>query len=94
MAMFGMGVILGPTIGPFLGGYLVTNYSWPVIFYVNIPIGIIAIFLTLNYIRDNPFEKKTDASVDWLGIIFLIIGIGYLAGYRWNYRIYHQRINH
>jgi DHA2 family multidrug resistance protein len=78
MAMFGMGVILGPTIGPFLGGYLVTNYSWPVIFYVNIPIGIIAIFLTITYIRDNPFEKKTDASVDWLGIILLIIGIGSL----------------
>lgn len=78
MAMFGMGVIVGPTIGPYLGGYLVYNYTWPVIFFVNIPIGIIAVFLTLTYIRDNPFEKKTDASVDWLGIILLIIGIGSL----------------
>ena len=73
-----MGVIVGPTIGPYLGGYLVYNYSWPVIFFVNIPIGILAIFLTLTYIRDNPFDKKTDASVDWLGIILLIVGIGSL----------------
>lgn len=78
MAMFGMGVIVGPTIGPYLGGYLVYNYTWPVIFYINIPIGIIAVFLTLNYIRDNPFEKKSDNSIDYLGILLLIIGIGSL----------------
>ncbi len=78
MAMFGMGVILGPTIGPFLGGYLVYNYTWPVIFFVNIPIGILATFLTLTYIRDNPFEKKTNTGIDWLGIFLLIVGIGSL----------------
>ncbi len=78
MAMFGMGVIVGPTIGPYLGGYLVYNYTWPVIFFINIPIGIIAVFLTLTYIRDNPFEKKSDDSVDYLGILLLIIGIGSL----------------
>lgn len=78
MAMFGMGVIVGPTIGPYLGGYIVYNFSWPVIFYINIPIGITAIFLTLNYIRDNPFEKKSDTGIDWLGIILLIAGIGSL----------------
>jgi DHA2 family multidrug resistance protein len=76
--MFGMGVIVGPTIGPYLGGYLVYNYTWPVIFFINIPIGIVAIFLTLTYIRDNPFDKKTDSSVDYLGILLLIIGIGSL----------------
>lgn len=78
MAMFGMGVIVGPTIGPYLGGYLVYNYTWPVIFFVNIPIGIIAVFLTLTYIRDNPFEKKEDTGIDYLGIILLIVGIGSL----------------
>jgi DHA2 family multidrug resistance protein len=78
MAMFGMGVIIGPTIGPFLGGYLVYNYSWPVIFYVNIPIGIIAVFLTLTYIRNNPFEIKQDSGIDFLGIFLLIVGIGSL----------------
>ncbi|HQV78498.1 MAG TPA: DHA2 family efflux MFS transporter permease subunit [Chitinophagales bacterium] len=78
MAMFGMGVIVGPTIGPYLGGYLVYNFSWPIIFYINIPIGILATFLTLTYIRDNPYEKKSGSSVDWFGIILLIIGIGSL----------------
>ncbi|HQO31721.1 MAG TPA: DHA2 family efflux MFS transporter permease subunit [Chitinophagales bacterium] len=78
MAMFGMGVIVGPTIGPYLGGYLVYNYSWPVIFYINIPIGIIATFLTLTYIRDNPYEKNSGNGIDWLGIILLIVGIGSL----------------
>jgi len=78
MAMFGMGVIIGPTIGPYLGGYLVYNYSWPIIFFVNIPIGILATFLTITYIRDNPFERREDSSIDWLGIFLLIIGIGSL----------------
>ena len=78
MAMFGMGVIVGPTIGPYLGGYLVYNYTWPIIFFINIPIGILAVFLTLTYIRDNPFDKPTSDSVDWLGIILLIVGIGSL----------------
>lgn len=78
MAMFGMGVIVGPTIGPYLGGYLLYNFSWPIIFYINIPIGIIATFLTLTYIRDNPYEKNNGTGVDWLGIILLIVGIGSL----------------
>ncbi len=78
MAMFGMGVIIGPTLGPVVGGYLIDHYSWPAIFYVNIPIGIAAVFLTLNFIKDNPFDKPDDKGVDWLGIILLIIGVGSL----------------
>lgn len=78
MAMFGMGVIVGPTIGPYLGGYLVYNYDWPIIFFINIPIGILATFLTLTYIRDNPYEKRTNRKVDWLGIFLLIVGVGSL----------------
>lgn len=78
MAMFGMGVIVGPTIGPYLGGYLVYNYDWPIIFFINIPIGILATFLTLTYIRDNPYETRTNRKVDWLGIFLLIVGVGSL----------------
>ena len=78
MAMFGMGVIIGPTLGPVVGGYLIDHYSWPVIFYVNVPIGIAAVFLTINYIKNNPFENKDEKGIDWLGIILLIIGIGSL----------------
>mgnify|MGYP003524983983 FL=1 len=59
MAMFGLGVIVGPTVGPVLGGYLVDNYSWPVIFHVNVPIGIIATILTLKYIKDNQIGRAS-----------------------------------
>jgi DHA2 family multidrug resistance protein len=78
MAMFGMGVIMGPTLGPVVGGYLVDHYNWPVIFLVNVPIGIVAFFLTIQFIRDNPKQAKPSGSIDWLGMFLLIIGIGSL----------------
>lgn len=78
MAFFGMGVILGPTLGPVTGGYLIDNYEWPVIFTVNIPVGIIAFFLTLYFIKDNPYMKKPTKGMDWLGLVLLIAGIGSL----------------
>jgi len=77
-AMFGMGVILGPTLGPVLGGYLIDHFNWPIIFYVNVPIGITAFLLTLQFIRNNPHQVKSSARVDWLGMFLLIAGIGSL----------------
>ena len=75
-AMYGLGVIMGPTLGPTLGGFLIENYSWPMIFFVNIPVGILAAFLTFTFIRDvnyvTPEMRKT--KIDWIGIILLIIG--------------------
>jgi len=77
-AMFGMGVILGPTIGPVLGGYLIDHYEWPAIFYVNVPIGITATILTIKFIRNNPHQQKQKGKMDFAGILLLIIGIGSL----------------
>lgn len=78
-AIYGMGVIVGPTLGPPLGGYLVENYSWPYIFYINIPLGIIATFLTLTYVKSPKYGEKLKADqVDWWGIIFLMAFIGSL----------------
>ena len=58
-AIYGMGVIVGPTLGPPLGGYLVDNFSWPYIFYINVPIGIIATFLTIAIDKiENDTNKK------------------------------------
>lgn len=79
-AIFGAGVVLGPTIGPALGGYIVDNMSWQWIFYVNIPLGLTAIPLALNYISgkkevQDPQNKKP---VDWWGIALLCIGVGSL----------------
>lgn len=78
-AIYGMGVIVGPTLGPPLGGYLVDNFSWPYIFYINIPIGIIAAALTILFVRSPKYGEKLKASqVDWIGIILLTTFIGSL----------------
>lgn len=74
-----LGVIVGPTLGPPLGGYIVDNYSWPYIFYINIPIGVIATLLTLQFVKSPKYAEKVKAKyVDWLGIFLLIVAIGSL----------------
>lgn len=78
-AIYGMGVIVGPTLGPPLGGYIVDNFSWPYIFYINIPIGIIAAFLTVMFVRSPKYGDKLKANqVDWIGILLLTVFIGAL----------------
>jgi DHA2 family multidrug resistance protein len=78
-AIYGMGVIVGPTLGPPLGGYIVDRFSWPYIFYINIPIGIIATLLTLTFIKSPKYGTKLKANqVDWWGIFFLASCIGSL----------------
>ncbi len=78
-AIYGMGVIIGPTLGPPLGGYIVDNFSWPYIFYINIPIGIIATLLTLQFVKSPKYaEKSTAKDVDWLGIALLATAVGSL----------------
>lgn len=78
-AIYGMGVIVGPTLGPPLGGYLVDHFSWPYIFYINIPIGIIATFMTILFVRSPKYGEKLKVNqVDWWGIILLTTFIGSL----------------
>lgn len=78
-AIYGMGVIVGPTLGPPLGGYIVDHFAWPYIFYINIPIGIIATILTILYVKSPKYGEKLKANqVDWWGIIFLATFIGSL----------------
>jgi len=78
-AIYGLGVIVGPTLGPPLGGYIVENYSWPYIFYINIPIGVIATLLTLQFVRNpNYGTKSAVADIDWLGIALLAASVGSL----------------
>jgi DHA2 family multidrug resistance protein len=78
-AIYGLGVIIGPTLGPPLGGYIVDHFSWPYIFYINIPIGIVATLLTLQFVRSPKYaEKKKLHEVDFLGIILLAITVGSL----------------
>lgn len=78
-AIYVVGVIIGPTLGPPLGGYIVDHFSWPYIFYINIPVGVIAALLTLQYVRSPKYGEKRPASqVDWLGIGLLTMAVGSL----------------
>jgi len=78
-AIYGLGVIIGPTLGPPLGGYIVDHFSWPYIFYINIPIGVIATLLTLSFVRSPKYSEKSKAKdVDWLGIALLAVAVGSL----------------
>lgn len=78
-AIYGLGVIIGPTLGPPLGGYIVDHYTWRDIFYINIPVGIIATILTLQFVRSPKYaEKKGRGEIDWWGIALLAIAVGSL----------------
>ncbi|SEM51037.1 MFS transporter, DHA2 family, multidrug resistance protein [bacterium A37T11] len=78
-AIYGLGVIVGPTLGPPLGGYIIENYSWPYIFYINVPLGIIAAVLAMEFVRSPKYgEKKSASEVDWLGIVLLATTVGSL----------------
>jgi DHA2 family multidrug resistance protein len=78
--LFGMGLILGPTLGPTLGGYIIDNFSWPLIFTINIPIGIVATLLSLTFIgrKEGEGKNKKNIEIDYTGILLLTVGIGFL----------------
>lgn len=76
-AIFGLGVVIGPTLGPTLGGYITDHYAWPWVFFVNLPLGVIAVLLALSYIPPYPATNRSGA-VDWWGILFLTVGVGSL----------------
>jgi MFS transporter, DHA2 family, multidrug resistance protein len=76
-ALFGLGAVVGPTIGPTIGGYITDHASWRWIFYVNIPVGAVAAFLTYTYVNKTPKDGK-GKPIDWWGIALLAIAVGSL----------------
>ncbi|HEY0245992.1 MAG TPA: DHA2 family efflux MFS transporter permease subunit [Mucilaginibacter sp.] len=76
-ALFGLGAVVGPTVGPTIGGYITDHTSWRWIFYVNIPVGAVAAFLTYTFVHKTPKEEK-GRPVDWWGIALLAIAVGSL----------------
>src|SRR2546425_5607185 len=77
MAIFGVGVMVGPTLGPTVGGWITDTYGWPWIFYINIPFGMLALALTLTFIQDSRHQEKAER-VDYVGLLLLAAGIGTL----------------
>ncbi len=78
-AIFGLGAALGPSLGPTLGGFITNQWSWPWIFYVNVPLGIMAGFLCWSYLREPPVGSvRRTQGVDWAGIVLLIVAVGTL----------------
>jgi DHA2 family multidrug resistance protein len=75
MAFWGVGVMVGPTLGPTLGGWLTDNYSWPWIFYINLPLGLLSAFMVIAFVHDRPNQARTRA-IDSLGILLLTISVG------------------
>lgn len=75
MAIWGVGIMVGPILGPTLGGYLTEFLNWRFTFYLNVPVGILAVILVWNFI---PHTEKIKRSIDWIGLLFLLFGIGCL----------------
>jgi DHA2 family multidrug resistance protein len=75
MAIWGIGVVLGPTLGPMLGGWLTDNYSWRWVFYINVPFGILAVLGVLAYFPDTTHERK---GFDFFGFAMLSTFVGAL----------------
>jgi DHA2 family multidrug resistance protein len=86
MAMFAMVVMIGPAVGPVLGGFITDNYSWPWIFYINLPVGIIGIMMTMQNVHepdDIRIANRARAEVmrknlDIAGIVLMVVGVGAL----------------
>jgi DHA2 family multidrug resistance protein len=83
MALYTVAILVAPVLGPTLGGWITDNYSWRWIFYINIPVGILCVFLTRIVLEDPPYMKEAKAkarkaAVDWGGLGFIAIGLATL----------------
>ncbi len=77
-AMYGMAVVVAPAIGPTLGGWITDNFNWHWIFFINIPVGILSLFLTQRMVEDPPWlkeDRKKIFSIDYVGLSLIVIGI-------------------
>lgn len=78
MAFWGVGIVIAPIVAPMLGGWLTTDYSWRWIFFINLPISLLGLFLVWTYVFDPPYIRRTSTRIDYWGMGFLAIGIAAL----------------
>src|SRR5262245_35453593 len=77
MAVWGIGIMMAPILGPTIGGWVCDNWSWRWIFYVNLPIGILGFFMASAFLFDSPYVRRP-TSVDWPGLLLMVAGFGSL----------------
>ena len=80
-ALYGVTAVVAPTIGPTLGGWITDNYTWRWIFFINLPVGILASFLVFRLIEDPPWVKRVRGAgikIDYIGVGLLTLGVGAL----------------
>ncbi len=78
MALWGLGIVVAPMLGPVLGGWITDSYSWRWIFYINLPVGLLAALMAYWFVFDPPYIRRTSDVVDYWGIGLLVIGMGSL----------------
>jgi DHA2 family multidrug resistance protein len=82
-AIYGMAVVLAPAIGPTLGGWITDNYNWRWIFYINVPVGLISLYLTQKIVEDPPYiakerQRTKGSPLDYVGLGLIAVGLGCL----------------
>ncbi len=75
MGIFGLGVVVGPALGPTLGGWLVDHFSWPWIFYINVPFGVLNCLMVLRYLDDPPYLVRERGRIDFAGVALLVLSL-------------------
>jgi DHA2 family multidrug resistance protein len=86
MALFGLAVVVGPAVGPTLGGYIIDNYSWPWIFFINLPVGVLALFMVTRFVHEPEDIRRANleaarrqrGNIDWVGIGLMAVGLATL----------------
>jgi DHA2 family multidrug resistance protein len=78
MGFWGVGIVAAPILGPVLGGWLTENWSWRWVFFINLPVGVIAVVMIWLFIFDPPYIRRGSARIDYWGIGLLTVGIGAL----------------
>ena len=78
MGIYGLGVVLAPAFGPTLGGWITDQYSWPWVFFINVPIGLLNLAMVSRFIEDPPYLIRTRGRIDWSGLALLTVGLGAL----------------
>ncbi len=80
-SVYGMAVVVAPAIGPTLGGWITDNYDWRWIFFINVPVGVLSLFLTSTVVEDPPWLKRfknASMKIDYIGLSLIVLGIGCL----------------